>query len=136
MGRTAPLVSPTPRTINDAGTGFSQYQQFRGPRYRPTPRQQHRTPPFYLRGSSSLTNLHSPEGSQAIQPSASVQTSSCEGSPLFVRQHDSFSNYKPRPNNNNNTNFGESVLRSNSINQSKSFNKVMADVLGSSKSEL
>ena len=71
------------------------------------------TPPFYLRGSSSLTNLHSPEGSQTVQPSASVQTSSCEGSPLFVRQHDSFSNYKPRLNNNNsnnNSNFGE-VMR-------------------------
>ena len=66
------------------------------------------TPPFYLRGSSSLTNLHSPEGSQAIQPSASVQPSSCEGSPLFVRQHDSFSNYKPRLNNNN-SNFGEVI---------------------------
>ena len=43
--RTAPLVSPTPRTINDAGAGFSQYQQFRGPQYRPTPRQQHRVSP-------------------------------------------------------------------------------------------
>ena len=43
--RTAPLVSPTPRTINDAGAGFSQYQQFRGPQYRPTPRQQHGVSP-------------------------------------------------------------------------------------------
>jgi len=92
-----------------------------------------------------MTNLNSPDSSQA------VQSSSCEGSPVFVRQHDSFSSYKPRHssnnnsnhnnsnhnnNNNNNNNFGESVFRSKSINQSKSFNKVMADVLGSSQSEL
>ena len=35
--RTAPLVSPAPRTYT-----ASQYQQFRGPQYQPTPRQQHR----------------------------------------------------------------------------------------------
>ena len=37
--RTAPLVTPSPKTVNEGG-GF--YQQFRGPQYNPTPRQQHR----------------------------------------------------------------------------------------------
>ena len=37
--RTAPLVTPSPITVNEGG-GF--YQQFRGPQYNPTPRQQHR----------------------------------------------------------------------------------------------
>ena len=40
--RTSPLVSPTPRTVNEAGQSYSQYQQWRGPQYRPSPRQQHK----------------------------------------------------------------------------------------------
>ena len=110
--RTAPLVSPAPRT-NTA----SLYQQFRGPQYQPTPRHQHRVslpsipvihssvqvPPFYLRGSSSMTNLHSPEATKEPNVTVSSQaTSSCQASPVFTRQHDSFSNYKPRGHGNKN----------------------------------
>ena len=141
--RTAPLVSPAPRTYT-----ASQYQQFRGPQYQPTPRQQHRvslpsipvihsyvqysvlihsyveyyqssfihmlsipvlihsfvqTPPFYLRGSSSMTNLHSSEATKEPNVTVSPQaTSSCQASPVFTRQHDSFSNYKPRGHGNKN----------------------------------
>ena len=37
--RTAPLVTPAPRTINDpAVVGFSSYRQQRGPQYQPPAR--------------------------------------------------------------------------------------------------
>ena len=113
--RTAPLVSPAPRT-----SSTSQYQHFRGPQYKPSPRQQHRVttlpsfpftcllyssvqnPPLYLRGSSSMTNLHSADGNSG--PVTTSSASSTQGSPLFVRHHDSFNN--ARQNNFNNHNWG------------------------------
>ena len=57
------------------------------------------SPPFYLRGSGSMTNLNMANSSQEASMSSTIaaKTTSCQSSPLFVRHHDSFNNYKKSP---------------------------------------
>lgn len=140
--RTSPLVTPAPRTITESGSGSRSYQQFRGPQFNPTPRQQSKNVPIYMRGASSMSNLNTQE-SFKLSDQSSPQTSSTSahtspqtpvrmnGKP-FLRQPDSFSNYKNIGSNSSGTYV---MTKNNSINQSKSFKKVMADVLRPGETE-
>ena len=80
--RTAPLVTPAPRTINDpAVVGFSSYRQQRGPQYQPPAR------------AASLTDLPA-----SSTPTSIPATPTSPGTlpRVFLRRTDSFSNYKER----------------------------------------
>jgi len=138
--RTSPLVTPTPR-VNSAGMG---YQHFRGPQYNTSPRQQGKSVPVYLRGASSLSNLHTAD---YAKPSEQAFSASAQSSPQpharvgpgkpFLRQPDSFSNYRNTRSNSTASDSGGAyaMTKNNSINQSKSFKRVMADVLGPGETE-
>lgn len=142
--RTSPLVTPTPRT-NMAGT---VYQHFRGPQYNTSNRQLSKNVPIYLRGASSMSNLHTPDfaksseqpcqqtSSVSAQSSPQVQTRRGPGKP-FLRQTDSFSNYRNSRSNSTASESGGAYVmtKNNSINQSKSFKRVMADVLRPGETE-
>lgn len=144
--RTSPLVTPAPRTITESGSGARSYQQFRGPQFNPTPRQQSKNVPIYMRGASSMSNLNTQE-SFKLSDQSSHQTSSASahsspqtpgrmsGKP-FLRQPDSFSNYKNSGTSSCTPDSGTHVMtKNNSINQSKSFKKVMAEVLRPGETE-
>jgi len=143
--RTSPLVTPAPRTITESGSGARTYQQFRGPQYNPTPRQQSKNVPIYLRGASSMNNLNTqesfrpneqPSQQQAFSAQSSPQTQARINGKPFVRQPDSFSNYRNSRRDSETSDSSSYVMtKNNSINQSKSFKKVMADVLRPGETE-
>lgn len=102
--RTSPLVTPAPRTISEMRAGGSSYQHPRGPQYeRPKPSAQ----------QSEATETK-------VEPSSGISTArAVSSSPRQQRQ------VMGRP-----IVHSSSLSRSSStINQSKSFKKVMADVM-------
>jgi len=135
--RTSPLVTPAPRTITEAGTS---YQQFKGPQFNPMARRHTKNVPVYLRGASSMSNLSAPDSHNSSEATSyQERTTSAQNSPkthirmsdkIFIRQPDTFSNYKSSVCKQGSLDTeDQDLMKNNSINQSKSFKRVMADLL-------
>jgi len=135
--RTSPLVTPAPRTISEMRAGGPSYQHPRGPQYeRPKPPPllppvtSHQFDPF-ANDALSKPSVHQ-SASEAgvvtettVEPTSGITARAVSCSPRQQRQ------VMGRP-----IVHSSSLSRSGSINQSKSFKKVMADMMQPSGTDM